>query len=429
MEIRLDDGTAARIAVPRGKRDVWAWDTETAGLFLRKFSTGRAMFGVKYAVAGRARTVHLRDAGERGSLAAARREAGDVRAMARLNRDLLAERAAAKAAAAAEARRRINTLGKVAADYLAARKKELRPRSYVEVARHIDKNAKPLHGRPIEDITRADIVALIDDVERKSGKVQADKTRISLATMFAWAIDRGHITGTPFVHLKGRGGNVSRDRVLTPAEMRHMWAACDAVDGEGKRLVDDGYARIVKLLLLTGCRREEIGRLAWVEVVEASNMLRVELPSERTKNKRVHWVHLSTLAIALLPTRPGSDEPDARTMAFGKRRHTGFSGWSKGRVQLDAAIAKVRRKAGIKGEMPEWRLHDLRRSFATRAREENLADTHLIELAINHTSGTRGGVAGVYDRSERWDDRVKLFDDWATWIEANIIRQPGESRP
>jgi hypothetical protein len=173
MEMRLDDDTATRVAVPKGRRDVKVFDTQTDGLFLRKFSSGRAMYGVRFTVNGKPRQIHIRDAGERGSLAAARKEALDVRAKARLGQDLIAEREAAKAAAEAAARRKVNTLGKIAADYLAARKTELRPRSYVEVARHIDKNAKPLHSRPIEEITRADIVALVNDVERDHGKSQA----------------------------------------------------------------------------------------------------------------------------------------------------------------------------------------------------------------------------------------------------------------
>jgi integrase len=421
MEMRLEDDTVTRVTVPKGRRDVKVFDTQTPGLFLRKFASGRAMYGVSYAVNGTPRRVHIRDAGERGSLAAARKEALDVRAKARLGQDLIAEREAAKAAAAAAALRKVNTVGKVAAEYLAARKKELRPRSYVEVARHIDKNAKTLHGRPIEDITRAEVVALVNDVERDHGKSQADKTRISLATMWAWALDAGHVSGTPFVHIKSRAGNVRRDRVLSPTELRQVWLACDAVDDEGGRLVNESYAKVIKLLILTAQRRAEIGKLAWAEVVQAGNMLRIELPAERTKNDLPHLVHLSTQAIALLPPRPDQTDPDARTTLFGRRRHKGFSGWSKAKGELDEAIAELRRKAGIRQTMKPWRVHDLRRTGATMMGEIGIAEPHIVESIMNHVSGTKAGVAGTYNRAIYWSERITALDSWGAWVEKNVV--------
>jgi integrase len=393
MELRLEDDTVTRITVPKGKRDVLAWDTQTTGLFLRKFASGRAMWGVKYAVAGKPRVVVLRDAGERGSLAAARREALDVRAKARLGTDLIAEREAAKAAAAAAAARAVNTLSKVAVAYLSTKEKELRPRSCAEVTRCINRNAKPLHGRPIAEIERGDIVDLIDTIERNSGKREADKTRIELGALWAWALDRGHVAGTPFVGIKSRASGGSRDRVLTPAELRQVWQAAAKRGDE----------------------------LAWAEIVEAGNMLRIELPPERTKNHRGHHVHLASQAVALLPPRPDATDPDARTMLFGRRRHTGFSGWSKAKAEIDADIAEIRRKAGIRQAMKPWRLHDLRRTAVTLMGELGIAEPHVIEAIVNHVSGTKGGVAGVYNRAMYWDERVKALDAWGAWVEANVI--------
>src|SRR5215831_5721414 len=106
MEMELREGTAKLISVPKGCRDVLVWDTKTPGFFLRKFASGRAMWGVRYHVGTKQRRVHLYDAAVRGTLAKARSEAADVRAKARLGTDVVAERtaaaeAAAKAAAAA----------------------------------------------------------------------------------------------------------------------------------------------------------------------------------------------------------------------------------------------------------------------------------------------------------------------------------------
>lgn len=414
MEMRLEDDTVTRVKVPRGRRDVKVFDTQTPGLFLRKFSSGRAIYGVSFSVNGTPRRVHIRDAGERGSLAAARKEALDVRAKARLGQDLIAEREAAKAAAAAAALRRVNTVGKVAKEYLTKRQGELRPRSYIEVKRHINKNAKPLHGRPIEEIARTDVVELIDSVERAHGKAQADKTRISLATMWAWAIDKNHVQGTPFVHIKSRAGDTRRDRVLPPAELRHVWQAA----AERR----DDYGCIIQLLILTGQRRDEIGKLPWHEITEAGNVLRIELPPERTKNGLAHLVHLSAQAIMLLPARPDQTDPEARTMVFGRRRHTGFSGWGKAKAELDEEIEAIRRKAGITRPMKPWVVHDIRRTVATMMGELGIAEPHIIESILNHVSGSKGGVAGIYNRAQYWDERVKALDAWGAWVEKNVAR-------
>jgi hypothetical protein len=117
MEMELREGIAKLITVPKGRRDVLVWDTTTPGFFLRKFSSGRAMWGVRYHVGTKQRRVHLYDATGRGTLAKARSEAADVRAKARLGTDILAERRAA-----VEATARTITLGKIAERYLADRK-------------------------------------------------------------------------------------------------------------------------------------------------------------------------------------------------------------------------------------------------------------------------------------------------------------------
>jgi len=413
----LEDDTSTRVRVPKGKRDVKVFDTQTAGLFLRVFSSGRAMYGVSYSVNGTPRRVHIRDAGERGALAAARREALDVRAKARLGQDLIAEREVAKAAAAAEARRKVNTLGKVAELYLAARKSELRPRSYVEVERHIMRRWKPLHARPIQEITRADLVATIDAIENNHGKTEADRARTSLSTMFAWAIDRGHVAGTPFVHVKTRAGNTSRERTLTPAELRQVWQAATARG--------DGYGTIIRLLILTGQRRDEIGKLPWVEVVEVDGGTRLEIPSERTKNGKLHLVWLAKQAIALLPPRPDPTDPDARTMLFGRRRHTGFSGWGKAKTELDASIEELRHKEGVRRAMPHWTVHDIRRTVATLMGELGIAAPHVVESILNHQSGVKANVAGTYNRALYWDERVKALDAWAEWVTSLMPRSHG----
>jgi integrase len=409
MAMKLEEGLAARIPVPKGKRDVMVYDTETPGFFLRKFASGRAVYGVKFSVRGQERKVALYDATIKGVLAKARKEAGDVRAKARLGTDVVADREAAKEAKKAEAARAESTLGVVGKAYLEAREPEMRPRYFLEVRRHINQHWQPLHGRPIDSITRDDIVAVLNDLERDSGKVAADHALSALGTLFAWAIDQRHVNATPVLHIKKRAGKVARHRALSAAELREIWLATDAVGDEGERLVSEDYARIIKLLILTGQRKGEIGGLEWAEV----DGDRVDLPGERTKNHLPHVVPLSEQASACLPAK----RDDAVTV-FGRRLDKGFSGWSKAKAELDSAILAARRKANPKAQpMPGWVVHDLRRTAATLLRELGFADTHLVELILNHVSGTRGGVAGVYDKSERLAERRKALEAWGRWVE------------
>jgi integrase len=414
MEMKLEEGLAGKIKVPKGKRDVMVFDTETPGFYLRKFSTGRAVYGVKFSVNGTPRKVTLYDATIKGVLAKARKAAGDVRAKARLGTDVLAQREDAKAAKAAETRRAQHTLEAVGKRYLEAREPEMRPNYFLEVRRYLTKHWAPLHSHPIDSITRPDIVAVLDEIERDHGKVAADHALSTLGTLFAWSIDKGYASATPVLHIKKRAKPVRRQRSLSETELREVWLATDAVDENGKRLVGPDYASIVKLLILTGQRKTEIGGLDWAEIVEAGTQqgARIDLPGERTKNHLPHVIPLAEQATACLPAKRNST-----SKVFGKFDN-GFLGWGKAKTELDAAILQRRRKTDPGAQpMPGWVIHDLRRSAATLLRELGFADTHLVELILNHISGTRGGVAGVYDKSERLADRRKALEAWGRWVE------------
>ena len=183
MEMELREGIGKLIAVPKGCRDVLVWDTKTPGFFLRKFASGRAMWGVRYHISGKQRRVHLYDAAVRGTLAKARNEAADVRAKARLGTDVVAARTAA-----AQASARSIPLEKLVERYLADRKNAKRAsgepawrrRYYLEVERHLTKDWAPLGANAIDFITRNSIVGVIDDIATRQGRVAADRARTAL---------------------------------------------------------------------------------------------------------------------------------------------------------------------------------------------------------------------------------------------------------
>src|SRR5262249_43046379 len=153
------------------------------------------------------------------------------------------------------------------------------------------------------------------------------------------------------------------------------------------------YGRIVRLLILTGQRREEIGALGWSEIDAVKRQ--IEFPETRTKNHRAHIVPLIDEAEAILAS---IERREDRDLVFGRRKGS-FSGWGKAKIELDARIAVARKAAGIRKPMPHWVLHDVRRSFVTHLNERKLALPHVIEATVNHVSGHLAGVAGVYNKA------------------------------
>ena len=139
------------------------------------------------------------------------------------------------------------------------------------------------------------------------------------------------------------------------------------------------------------------------------------MPAGRTKNHRAHVVPLSDEALALLPQRR-----DGRELMFG-HREGGFSGWSKAKAELDDRIAAARKLAGERKPMPPWVLHDLRRSFVTHVSEHNFAQPHVVEAIVNHVSGHRAGVAGVYNRAAYAAEKRQALEAWGKRV-AEIVR-------
>ena len=183
----------------------------------------------------------------------------------------------------------------------------------------------------------------------------------------------------------------SRDRVLSDQEIAQVWRSLPAGD----------FGDIVRLLLLTGQRREEIGALQWSEVNLTDGV--ITLPPARVKNGRPHQVPLSKLALAILAARHSKSEGPA---VFGRDGRDSFTNWSNTKAALD-------RKLGP--SFQDWHLHDLRRTCATGMARLGI-NLPVIERVLNHVSRRFAGIVGVYQRHDFADEKREALDKRATHL-------------
>jgi integrase len=285
------------------------------------------------------------------------------------------------------------TFGAEVERYLERKRASLKPRSFIEIARHLRNNAAPLHKLRLDEIDRRTVAVLLGQVEAGSGPIARNRLRSSLSAFFAWAIQEGLEEVNPVAGTGKADEGTSRERVLTPDELRQLWQS----------LGNDRFSDIVRLLLLTGQRRTEVGKLAWAEIDLAGKL--VVLPPERVKNGRIHSVPLSAQALAIIARQPHSSD-----FVFGGK---GFHDWAVGKAALDERL-----------QITDWRLHDLRRTCATGMAELGVQPHH-IEAVLNHYSksavlalpGHRSGVAGTYNRARYADEMRAALQRWADYVE------------
>jgi integrase len=389
--MKLTAKTTASAKLPQGKADVIHFDDALPGFGFRIRSSGgqiRRSWVVQYRRAGATRRLLLGSA-EVLNADRARAAAKEILAKVALGEDPQADKIARRDADE-------HTLRAVAADYLAARGKVVRPNTYRELERYLTgPHFKPLHSMAIDQITRRDVAARVAKITTESGTPTAARARAALSAMYAWALGHGLCEVNPVVGTIAPANAQPRSRVLTDAELAAIWRACG----------DDGLGRVVKLLLLTGQRRSEVGGMRWSEIDMDMGMW--TLPPERTKNKRTHTLPLPRIAldiIAMIPRIVGRDQ------LFGVRAEFGFTRWGAAKRDLDVRL---------RGKVAEWTLHDLRRTAATGMADLGIAP-HVIEAVLNHHGGHRAGVAGIYNRSSYEREVRAALALWADHVRALV---------
>jgi integrase len=287
------------------------------------------------------------------------------------------------------------TFAQAVDQYLEMKKAEVRPASLKLAELYLSgtKYFPTLHRKPIDSITRADIAPHLDRIGVDSGTASAGRARAHLSSLFRWALRRGHCRENPVLATEAPKIEAERERVLSADELRQVWNGCG----------DDDYGRIIRLLILTGCRREEIGGLRWSEINLDQGTLTI--PAERSKNHRAHTLPLSAMALDILRAVP---QRDGRDHLFGQRSD-GFQTWAHSKRALLKAV----------GAMKEWRLHDLRHTLSTGLNELGV-EPHHVEAILNHVSGHKDVVAGRYNHAQYRSQMAQALALWADHVRAVV---------
>jgi integrase len=261
----------------------------------------------------------------------------------------------------------------------------------------------------LADIWRDKLVASIDghlihgavDQARKQNKARGRKTFAALSVFFGWLLQNRKITVNPCVGVSKPPPPPARERVLTDNEIAIFWKACDRVSVP--------FGALFRILLLTGVRLREAARCRRNELADGI----WSIPGGRTKNGKGLSLTLPPLALQIIESVPHIS--DEFVFSTGK---TPVSGFGKAKKALDTAMVEVAGKP-----VEEFRLHDLRRSFASGLASLGVA-LPVVERLLNHISGSFGGVAGVYQRYEFGPEKAEALQRWATHIEGLVSDRP-----
>lgn len=375
MPVTLTDRVVQQAKASRARVEIA--DAVVPGLYLVVQPTGAKSWAVRYRIGRRTRKLTLAGRYPVLSLAKAREAARTALEGITDGRD---PAAAKRAGTPAD-----DTLAAYIALYRERHVSTVRSGTAANINRELERMQDAWPGRSLRSISKKDLAAVIDKAMNRGPSAAVTAWKVAKA-FFAWCEAREDDFASPARFIRKPAKERSRDRVLDDAELKLTWEAADAEGGPAGILV--------KLLMLTGARRNEITELARDEIKAEA----IELSGERTKNGMPHSIPLTAMMRRVLETLPrtgkfvinGTDRP------FGD--HSGA-------------------KKKIAPDVKPWTLHDLRRSFASGLQRLGVAP-HIVELALNHRSGTFSGVAGIYQRHRYAKEVREAFELWSRHIEA-----------
>jgi integrase len=390
----------AALTLPEGKSEHLVPYGMVPGLALRLRAGGSRAWIFSYRIGRRQRRLTLGSATVL-SVQEARRQAIQLYAKAKLGIDPAQQKEQAKAEAADTIKSKLPLyLGR---QQERVRNGKLRQSSYVEIERHLVVHGKRLHAKSVREPNRRDVASLLSALTEKLSGATINRVQSTWSGFFAWTIGEGLRDDNPVTGTERRD-EVKRKRLISVAELRDIWEA----------LRDDAYGDIVRLLILCGSRREEIGGLQHSEIDLKTR--RITLPPERTKNGREHEIYLSDSALDILQAQPRLMWSDGTPcdFVFGRGKQ-GFNDWAGSKIDLDRRIAQARNATGAE-PMPDWTLHDFRRLVSTTMNDELGVQPHIVEEVLGHRGEHKRGPAGTYNLATYRKERTDALMRWADYV-------------
>jgi len=304
--MKLTQKAVVALTLPVGKTDHFEWDDELPGFGYRlRLAAGGKMnrtWTVQYRHGGATRRLLLGSAAVLGAV--------EARVMAKKALGRVANGEDPQADKLARRDKDAHTFKAAVADYLASKRREVRPRSYTELVRYLGGGYfKPLHSLALDQITRKDVATRLTRITLEHSPIVAARARAKISALFSWALAHGLCEANPVVGTFAPKGGQPRERVLSDAELAAIWKACG----------DDDHSRCIKLLILTGCRRQEIGGMAWSEFdFERGTWT---LPAGRSKNGRAHTLPLLPAVLAVIEAVPHNGEARSALRPARRRLH------------------------------------------------------------------------------------------------------------
>jgi integrase len=291
----------------------------------------------------------------------------------------------------------------VVAEWLKRDQSDNKASTFRQVTRIVEADWLPAWGaKRIDEIGKRDVLDLLDAIADRGAPSMARKVSALLSRLFKWCVERDIIAASPMTGMARPGSSTSRERVLSDDELIAVYRGAKELGPVGV---------VTRLLMLTGSRLNEIAQLKWTELSSDA----INLPGDRTKNGQPHIIPLSAPAKSLMAGLPRIAECEFIFSTDGRKP---ISSWSRAKDRLDAA-------SGVS----DWRLHDIRRTVATGMAELGVAP-HIVEACLNHVSGHKAGVAGIYNEAAYATEKASALQAWGAHVMALIEgREPGRVLP
>ncbi|ORE97475.1 site-specific integrase [Aurantimonas sp. 22II-16-19i] len=368
------------------------WDEAVRGLVLRVSPTGRKVWNFVY---------RRESDGERCRLSIGKFPALTLEKARRKALDAVtAVSDGADPSGDRRARREAMTVEELAGLYI-ERYAKRNKRSWAEDERVLRVDVLPAIGRTkAVAVKRRDVLDIID-AKAEAGKLtQSTHILAVVRKMFGWAVDEDYLEVSPAVGIRPRAKAVKRDRVLSAAEVRAIWTALP--DAPLRPITID----VFQLLFLTGQRSGEVCGMRRGEIDLDAALWTI--PGERTKNGLTHVVPLSPAALVIVERALRRADEEAGAPLFSR---TGEP------IESNAIAKAAKLKLQILDE--RWTPHDIRRTVATMMGDIGILP-HVVEAVLNHISGFRAGVAGVYNRTRYEPEKRRALDMWADHLDAIV---------